>query len=112
MLAVPLRGSARFECANATYDLTGRRSVFSRVTDFAYAPLDSRFTLTSEGGGEFALPGARATKRLAPAYGPAAAVPVEIRSAGRATRQLNNFCAPGVFTTDKLTAVEVLTPPV
>ena len=35
----------------------------------------------------------------------------KIRGAGDATRQLNNFCAPGVFTTDKLTAVAVLTPP-
>jgi 5-deoxy-glucuronate isomerase len=111
MLVVPLQGSALVRCEESTFDLQGRRSVFSRVTDFAYIPRDARFTLTSAGGGEFALPAARARKRLQPAYGPAEKVPVEIRGAGGATRQLNNFCAPGVFETDRLSAVEVLTPP-
>ena len=111
MLVVPLKGSARFECEGTSCELLGRRSVFSRVTDFAYAPRDARFTLTSAGGGEFALPSARARRRLIPAYGPANEVPVEIRGAGAATRQLTNFCAPGVFETDRLSAVEVLTPP-
>ena len=111
MLIVPLRGGARVECDGFTFDLQGRRSVFSRVTDFAYVPREARFTMTSPLGGEFALPSARARQRLAPAYGPAEKVPVEIRGAGGATRQLTNFCAPGVFQTDRLSAVEVLTPP-
>ncbi len=110
MAVVPLRGGVRIQCEGAAFDLQGRRSVFSRVTDFAYIPLDTRFTLTSANGGEFALPSARARKRLKPAYGPAEKVPVEIRGAGAASRQLNNFCAPGVFETDRLSAVEVLTP--
>jgi 5-deoxy-glucuronate isomerase len=37
-------------------------------------------------------------------------VPVEIRGSGQATRQVNNFCAPDAFETDRLTSVEVLTP--
>jgi 5-deoxy-glucuronate isomerase len=37
-------------------------------------------------------------------------VPVEFRGAGQASRQVNNFCAPGVFDCHKLMAVEVLTP--
>lgn len=111
VLVVPMTSSARFECEGEAFDLLGRKSVFSRVTDFAYAPLDSVFVLTSAGGGEFALPSARATRRRSPAYGPAESVPVEIRGAGGATRQINNFCAPGGFTTDKVSAVEVLTPP-
>src|SRR5262245_50804169 len=90
--------------------LAGRRSVFTRVTDFAYVPRDASVTIESEAGGEFALPSARARRRLAPAYGPAEAVPVEIRGAGDATRQVTNFCAPGTFETDRLTAVELLTP--
>ena len=110
MAVVPLMGGAEVRCDGVTLDLHGRRSVFSRVTDFAYIPLDTRFTLTSVKGGEFALPSARARKRLKPAYGPAEKVPVEIRGAGASTRQLNNFCAPGVFETDRLSAVEVLTP--
>jgi len=43
-------------------------------------------------------------------YGPAEAVPVELRGAGQASRQVNNFCTPDVFETDKLIACEVLTP--
>jgi 5-deoxy-glucuronate isomerase len=37
-------------------------------------------------------------------------VPVELRGAGQASRQVNNFCAPEAFECDKLIAVEVLTP--
>ncbi|MEO8360989.1 MAG: 5-deoxy-glucuronate isomerase [Vicinamibacteria bacterium] len=111
MLVVPIRGSAQVVCEGQMFDLEGRLSVFSRVTDFAYLPRDSQFTITSLGGGEFALPSALARRRLKPAYGPADKVPVEIRGAGGATRQLTNFCAPGVFETDRLSAVEVLTPP-
>ena len=110
MVIVPVAGGAVVTCEGLVVTLEGRRSVFTRVTDFAYIPRDSRFTLTSAEGGEFALPSARARRRLAPAYGPADRVPVEIRGAGGATRQLNNFCAPGVFETDRLSAVEVLTP--
>jgi 5-deoxy-glucuronate isomerase len=110
MLVVPLSGGGHVSCESSAFDLQGRRSVFSRVTDFAYVPRDATFTLTSPGGGEFALPSARARRRLPPAYGPAAAVPIEVRGAGAATRQLTNFCTPGVFATDRLCAVEVLTP--
>jgi 5-deoxy-glucuronate isomerase len=110
MVVVPLAGSVEVRCEGAAFVLEGRRSVFSRVTDFAYVPRDARFTMTSARGGEFALPSARARRRLVPAYGPAEKVPVEIRGAGDATRQINNFCAPGVFETDRLSAVEVLTP--
>lgn len=111
MVVLPLTGAALVECEGLKFDLQGRRSVFARVTDFAYIPRDTSFTIRAARGGEFALPGARARKRLSPAYGPAEKVPVEIRGAGAATRQLNNFCAPGVFETDRLSAVEVLTPP-
>lgn len=110
MAIVPLRGGGTVECEGSVFNLQGRRSVISRVTDFAYVPRDAAFTLSSTSGGEFALPAARARRRLRPAYGPADRVPVEIRGRGRATRQINNFCAPGVFETDRLTAVEVLTP--
>ena len=37
-------------------------------------------------------------------------VPVELRGAGQASRQVNNFCAPEAFEADRLIAVEVLTP--
>jgi 5-deoxy-glucuronate isomerase len=37
-------------------------------------------------------------------------VPIELRGAGRASRQVNNFCTPETFDADKLIAVEVITP--
>jgi len=38
MAVVPLKGGGRVQCDGVTFDLQGRRSVFSRVTDFAYVP--------------------------------------------------------------------------
>ena len=110
LLVLPLAGSATVTCADAKFELQGRRDVFSRVTDFAYVPRDATVTVTSAGGGAFALPGARCTRRLPPRYGPAEDVPVELRGAGQASRQVNNFCSPEAFECDKLIAVEVLTP--
>ena len=37
-------------------------------------------------------------------------MPVELRGAGQASRQVNNFCSPDAFEADRLIAVEVLTP--
>jgi 5-deoxy-glucuronate isomerase len=110
MLVLPLAGSCVVECEGARFDLQGRASVFARVTDFAYVPRDARVRITSSAGGEMALPTARARRRLPPAYGPAEKVPIEIRGAGDATRQVNNFCSPETFPADRLVAVELLTP--
>jgi 5-deoxy-glucuronate isomerase len=110
ILVLPLSGSAAVTCDGTTFALRGRRGVFSRVSDFSYAPRDATVTVTSENGGTFAIPSARCTRRLTPRYGPAEDVPVELRGAGQASRQVNNFCSPEAFECDKLIAVEVLTP--
>jgi 5-deoxy-glucuronate isomerase len=110
MIVLPLAGAGTVRCEQQTFALWGRTSVFERVSDFAYLPRDVTFEIESDAGGEFALPTARARRRLKPAYGPAEQVPVETRGAGRATRQVTNFCSPEGFATDRLTAVEVLTP--
>ena len=108
---LPLAGSATVEVDGERFDLQGRRSVFERVTDWAYVPIDSELRLSSADGVELALASARATRRFDPAYVPATDVPVEIRGAGQATRQVTNFLAPGAFDdVDRLIAVEVLTP--
>ena len=109
-LVLPLAGSCVVDCDGERFELEGRASVFSRVTDFAYAPREAGVTVTSATGGRFALPAARATRRLAARYGPADAVQVELRGAGQASRQVNNFCTPQTFEAEKLIAVEVLTP--
>jgi 5-deoxy-glucuronate isomerase len=110
MLVLPLAGGCDVTCDDERVTLTGRRSVFRRVTDFAYVPRESTVTVRAPNGGRFALPSARATRRLPFRYGPAEGVPVELRGAGQASRQVNNFCTPGTFECDKLIACEVLTP--
>jgi 5-deoxy-glucuronate isomerase len=108
-LVLPLAGGCEVSCDGETFTLRGRRDVFSRVSDFAYVPRDA--TMTLRGEGRFALPSARCERRLTPRYGPAEDVPVELRGAGEASRQVNNFCTPEGFPhADKLIACEVLTP--
>jgi 5-deoxy-glucuronate isomerase len=110
MLVLPLAGACTVTADGEQIPLRGRPDVFSRVTDFAYVPRDAAVTVRSEAGGRFALPAARAARRLPARYGPAGQVPVEIRGSGQASRQVNNFCSPEAFETDRLVSVEVLTP--
>lgn len=110
MIVLPLAGSCRVSCDDEGFELRGRDSVFSAVTDFVYAPRDCRVEVSSVAGGRFALPAARASRRLPARYGPVEDVAVELRGAGNASRQVNNFCSPEGFEADKLIAVEVLTP--
>ncbi|MEW1959406.1 5-deoxy-glucuronate isomerase [Kineococcus sp. NPDC059986] len=110
LLVLPLSGSCTVEVDGERFELTGRTSVFDGVTDFAYVGRDSELTVHSAAGGVFSFPGARASRRLPFRYGPAAGVPVELRGAGQASRQVNNFATPAAFETDKLIACEVLTP--
>jgi 5-deoxy-glucuronate isomerase len=112
MAVLPLAGSLTVEVENKRFALSGRTSVFARVTDWAYLPIDAEVRLTGGPAGTLvALCTARATRRFEPAYVAAESVPVELRGAGPATRQVNNFMAPGVFDgADKLMCVELLTP--
>jgi len=110
VVVVPLEGGVVVECDGESLRLAGRTNVFAGPTDFAYLPLGSTATLHSEGGGRFALCSARATRRLPVRYGPAAGVPVELRGAGRCSRQVNNFATAGVFEADSVIACEVITP--
>jgi 5-deoxy-glucuronate isomerase len=109
-IVLPLSGGCTVACDGQEFTLAGRRSVFTRVTDFAYVPRDAEVTVSSAEGGRFALPATRANRRLTPRYGPADGVGVELRGAGQASRQVNNFCTPSTFDADKMIAVEVLTP--
>jgi 5-deoxy-glucuronate isomerase len=110
LLVLPLAGGCVVACDGERFEVEGRDGVFDRVTDFVYVPRDAHPEVASQGGGRFALPSARARRRLAARYGAAEDVPVELRGAGQASRQVNNFCGPEAFEADKLIAVEVLTP--
>ncbi len=110
VLVLPLSGGCAVACEGSLFPLTGRSGVFEGPSDFAYAPPGCAVTVSSAGGGRFALPSARARGVLPPRYGPVSGVPVELRGAGAASRQVHNFCAPEAFEADRLIAVEVLTP--
>lgn len=108
---LPLAGSCTVRVDGENFELDGRDSVFTRVTDFAYIPRDAEVELSTRTGLEVALPMARCTRRLAPKYGPAEEVPAQVRGAGHATRQVTNFGVPGVWDhADKLNACELITP--
>ncbi|MFG2191708.1 5-deoxy-glucuronate isomerase [Streptomyces sp. NPDC048639] len=109
-IVLPLSGGCTVAVDGETFELHGRESVFSGVSDFAYVPRDAAARITSAAGGRFALTGARCERRLPARYGPASGVPVELRGSGNCSRQVNNFAAAGVFEADRLIAVEVLTP--
>jgi 5-deoxy-glucuronate isomerase len=110
VLVLPLSGGARVLAEGVAIDLTGRGSVFDRVSDFAYLPRNCAVEIRSRTGGRFAVAGAVCERRLTPRYGRAQDVPVELRGAGAASRQVNNLCTPESFEADRLIVVEVLTP--
>ncbi|GCD45672.1 5-deoxy-glucuronate isomerase [Streptomyces paromomycinus] len=112
-IVLPLNGGCTVAVggdSDTPFELSGRKDVFSGVTDFAYVPRDAEVRISSAAGGRFALTGARCSRRLPARHGPASGVPVELRGTGNCSRQVNNFGAAGVFACDKLIAVEVLTP--
>jgi 5-deoxy-glucuronate isomerase len=120
VFVLPLSGGLTIEVAAAgapsitetRLGITGRGSVFERVTDFAYVGRDSLIRMISARGAEVALPSAVCEKRLPAKYGPATEVPVEVRGAGPASRQVTNFGVPGVWDhAEKLVCCELITPP-
>ena len=58
--------------------------------------------------GRVALPSSRASTAASRAT--CAEVAIELRGAGKTSRQVNNFCGPDTAFADRLIAVEVLTP--
>ncbi|WP_251049463.1 MULTISPECIES: 5-deoxy-glucuronate isomerase [unclassified Streptomyces] len=119
-IVLPLAGGCVVRCAepsprpagapDAVFELRGRESVFTALTDFAYLPRGGNAEIGSAAGGRFALVGARCEHVLPARYGAAEDVPVELRGAGQCSRQVNNFAAADTFACDRLIAVEVLTP--
>lgn len=95
--------------------LAGRPDVFAGPTDIAYVPKQAGFTLVNNGSSpvKVALPVATAGKLIDPlpyACLPACDVPVELRGAGTASRQVRNFGVPGTLAADSMIACEVVTP--
>jgi 5-deoxy-glucuronate isomerase len=109
-IVLPLSGSAQVTVDGDTVSLDGRVSVFAGPSDLAYVPVSSRFTLSSTDGTRIALPHARAAASYPFRRVAADDVPVELRGAGVASRQVHNFGTPGVLDADSIIACEVITP--
>jgi 5-deoxy-glucuronate isomerase len=118
-VVVPLAGAAYVEAADARGDvtvaeLTGRASVFAGPTDVAYAPARSTLRVTGVGTSSriavcaARVPSGTATSKFRHIGG--GEVPVELRGAGLASREVRNFGVPGVLDADRIIACEVLTP--
>jgi 5-deoxy-glucuronate isomerase len=108
---LPLAGPVTVECDGQRIELAGRETVFAGVSDWAYVPVGSEVRVGGTAGTEAALCTACADRRLELHHTPAAAVPVEIRGAGSASRQIVNFMSPEAFPgAERLTCVEVFTP--
>jgi 5-deoxy-glucuronate isomerase len=110
VLVVPLSGALSIEVDGSHLDLDGRSDVFAGPTDFAYLPVGVLATLHSVRGGRFALCAARTDRRLPLRYGAAGQVPVELRGAGRSSRQVRNFGVPDALDAGAIIACEVITP--
>ncbi len=117
-VVVPLNGAARVSarrpdggCDEAT--LAGRASVFSGPTDVVFVPAGSALTLTAcDASARVAVCAARVDGASEQVFRhlDAGEVPVELRGAGIAAREVRNFGIPGVLDADAMIACEVITP--
>lgn len=92
------------------YRLAGRDGVFAAISDWLYAPVGSKLTISADSG-EIAVCTARASEHFPAAHVRAEDVQVEVRGAGRATRQIANIATPGSFSAaHRINVCEVITP--
>lgn len=112
LAVIPLSGAVSIEIDGERGELRGRESVFAATTDWAYVPIGTAVRITAGGGGaEVALASALAERSFPAVVVRAEDIPIEIRGAGPATRQVSSFMAPGVFDgADRLMCVELWTP--
>lgn len=94
--------------ASVTQKLTGRQSVFHGPTDTLYLPTGTAATIT--GTGRVCVAEAPTQRPFPVAYLPATEVPIELRGAGRSSRQVQNFGTPVALAADRLIVCEVITP--
>lgn len=107
-LVVPLAGSFTVRHGSTETRLAGRESVFAGPTDVLYLPAGTDATLS--GTGRVAVAGSP-TDEVRPARHVAATeVPVELRGAGRSSRQVHNFGTPETLDAARMIVCEVITP--
>ncbi|MBR7828824.1 5-deoxy-glucuronate isomerase [Actinospica sp. MGRD01-02] len=107
-IVVPLAGSFRVEHEGATTKLEGRASVFDGPTDVVYVGAGQ--ALAVSGSGRVAVAEAATAARKPSRYLAKDEIPVEIRGAGRDTRQVHNFGTPDALDAAAFIVCEVITP--
>ncbi|QLD12760.1 5-deoxy-glucuronate isomerase [Microbacterium oleivorans] len=88
--------------------LHGRSSVFDGPTDVLYLGAGTTAAITGEG--RVAVAEARTTEHRPWKYIPPQETPVELRGAGRSSRQVHNFGTPQALDAVRLIVCEVITP--
>jgi 5-deoxy-glucuronate isomerase len=92
------------------YRMTGRSGVFDAVSDWIYVPVGATLEISGTSG-DIALCTARAEEQHPVVHVAAADVAVEVRGAGRATRQVTNIATPDSFSgAHRINVCEVITP--
>lgn len=114
-VVVPLAGSFVLEVTEpdapstaTTTRLAGRASVFDGPTDVLY--LGAGASAVISGTGRVAVAEAPASEAKPAQYVARSSVAVELRGAGRSSRQVHNFGTPDALDAAKLIVCEVITP--
>ncbi|MCD1570598.1 5-deoxy-glucuronate isomerase [Agromyces mediolanus] len=112
-LVVPLAGAFALELEHADgrrehLELRGRASVFAGPSDVAYLGVGTAATLS--GSGRVAVAEAPSDERHPSRRISAEEVPVELRGAGRSSRQVHNFGTPEALAAGRFIVCEVITP--
>jgi len=107
-IVVPLAGSFSVDHGDTSSVLDGRSSVFDGPTDVLYVGAGQAMSIS--GDGRVAVAESPTTARRPSRHLSRSEIPVEIRGAGHATRQIHNFGWPGTLDTAALLVCEVITP--
>lgn len=107
-IVIPLAGSFSVEHDGTTTVLAGRRSVFDGATDVLY--LGAGVAAAIHGPGRVAVAEAPTTVLKPSRHIARDEVPVEVRGAGRDTRQVHNFGTPVALDAASFIVCEVITP--
>jgi 5-deoxy-glucuronate isomerase len=107
-IVIPLSGAFRVRHDETTTLLDGRGSVFAGPTDVLYTGAGTPLTIS--GSGRVAVAEAPTSVRKPSRYLAREEVPVEVRGAGRDTRQVHNFGTPDALDAAAFIVCEVITP--
>ncbi len=109
-IIIPLTGAFEVEVQEHRYSLEGRASVFQGPTDVLYTGIETPVTISSAQGGRVAVASAPAQASYPVRHVTRNEIPVELRGAGVASRQVHNFGTPAALEADRFIVCEVLTP--